>query len=100
MAAAMVQDVLMPRDLDADEQVAWWALGAIGRQNGNAPQHGWTLVTTGEVWTWDEQEWEQLAGDTPEIYGPITLAQRARITETLFELERQDLTEPDRWWER
>lgn len=100
MAGSLVQDVLMPAYLDLDGRIAWWALATIARHNGNAPQHGWTLITSAEVWTWGDAEWEQLAADTPEIYGPITAGQRDRIREDLFELEREDLTEPEPWWDR
>lgn len=100
MAASMISDVLMPRGLDRDGQVAWWALGTIAAHNGNAPQHSWTPITTAELWTWEDDDWQQLADETPEISGPITDAQRSLIAADLVALERTDLIHDEPWWDR
>lgn len=98
MATATARGISMPSDPDA--QVAYWVLGTIARHNGNAPQHGGAPITTGWILTWDDDDWQRIADDTPQIEGPVTAEQRERIRRDLFDLEREDLGQDDQWWER
>lgn len=101
MASTSTRDPLMPRDLDDDGQVCWWALGTIARTNDNYGADSTLLVTSDQVaFEWDEDDWAQLLADTPQIAEPFTAEQRARLIATLSDLERQDIGELDTWWSR
>lgn len=97
MADTLQRDPLMPRDVDHDGIVCWHTLGTIARINGD---DRWSDITAAEAEVFDDNDWDALAADTPELDAAITPPQRARIIETLTDLEHDDLGRDDRWWDR
>lgn len=93
------RDALMPQGMDHDGQVCWWVLGTIGSINADVA--GTPLViTSDEVRDWDDDDWDNVNALTPQISGSVSASERARVVETLVELERADIGQDDRWWDR
>lgn len=94
---ATARGISMPADLDNDGKVAYWILGTIARVNSD---DRWADITVNELAAFDDADWDGLAGDTPEIDGPLTDAQRARIRSELEQLETDDRGQAAWWWDR